>query len=197
MGLQEQLDDLFRQPADPSGASRRRNFGAKPKLWDAWINPDDEEKHSVNGFTDIKVRWVVRSSPLLRSQPYCCGPYSRSPLYMFRKRQQSPKTRHPLRRRLSTGMIDLLSSWPAFSLTPFRIPATPQKMTPPDLTRPTHLRRYLAEFSFRSSSPCPLQLARNHTPRTPRRKSFQTSLLGSLGFPFPMINVLLTAYFVL
>ena len=91
MGLQEQLDDLFRQPADPSGTSRRRNFGAKPKLWDAWINPDDEEKHSVNGFADIKVRWIVRSSPLLRSQPYCCVPIAARRCVCPTRNNKAPK----------------------------------------------------------------------------------------------------------
>jgi len=54
MGLQDQLDDIFRQPADSPGASRRKNFGAKPKLWDTWIKQDDEEKGTVNQLAEIK-----------------------------------------------------------------------------------------------------------------------------------------------
>jgi len=54
MGVQEQLDDLFRQPGGPPGASRRKNFGAKPKLWNAWINLDDGRNGSVNELAEIK-----------------------------------------------------------------------------------------------------------------------------------------------
>lgn len=54
MGLQEQLDDVFRQPGDAPVASRRKNFGSKPKLWDTWIRLDDGGKDSVNELASIK-----------------------------------------------------------------------------------------------------------------------------------------------
>lgn len=59
MGLQGQLDELFRQPGDSPGTPKRKNFGSKPKLWDTWINPDDGGKGSVNELAEIKVRWIT------------------------------------------------------------------------------------------------------------------------------------------
>jgi hypothetical protein len=63
--FQEQFDDIFRQPGDAPGASRRRNFGAKPKLWDTWVRLDDEEKDSVNELADIKVGCIALSPPFI------------------------------------------------------------------------------------------------------------------------------------
>lgn len=57
MQLQEQFDDVFRQAGDLPGAPRRRNFGAKPKLWDTWISPDDLQNNPANELVDIKVRY--------------------------------------------------------------------------------------------------------------------------------------------
>ena len=60
MGLQEQLDDILRQPGDRPVASRRKTLGAKPRLWDTWIKQDGG-KDTVNEFAEIKVSWVGRS----------------------------------------------------------------------------------------------------------------------------------------
>jgi len=54
MQLQEQLDDIFRPPRDTPGTSRRRNFGAKPKLWDTWVRLEDPQNNPVNDWADIK-----------------------------------------------------------------------------------------------------------------------------------------------
>jgi len=59
MGLQDQLDDILRQPGDLPGAPRGRNFGAKPKLWDTRIKLGDQERSSVNELADIKVRFCL------------------------------------------------------------------------------------------------------------------------------------------
>ena len=61
MRLERQFDDIFRQPGDTPGTSRRRHFGAKPKLWDTWVKLDGEEKSSANELAAIKVRCVSRS----------------------------------------------------------------------------------------------------------------------------------------
>jgi hypothetical protein len=62
MHLQEQLDDIFRPPRDAPGASKKRNFGAKPKLWDARIVLDDLQNNPVDDLADIKVRCIIRYS---------------------------------------------------------------------------------------------------------------------------------------
>lgn len=72
MGLQGQLDDIFRQPGDPAGASRRKTLGAKPKLWDAWIKPGDGEKDSVHELAEMKVRRIARSSLLFYNTDFHC-----------------------------------------------------------------------------------------------------------------------------
>lgn len=54
MQLQEQFDDIFRPPRDARRASRKRNFGAKPKLWETWIRPDNQQNDSVKELADIK-----------------------------------------------------------------------------------------------------------------------------------------------
>ena len=59
MQLQEELNDIFRQPRDAPGPSRKRNLGAKPKLWDAWIRPEDLQKDPGYEFADIKVCCVI------------------------------------------------------------------------------------------------------------------------------------------
>lgn len=64
MQLQEQLDDILRQPRDVPGASRKKTFGAKPKLWDARIRLDDLQENPVNELADIKVRCIAHSSRL-------------------------------------------------------------------------------------------------------------------------------------
>ena len=60
MGLREQFDDILHHPGDRPVASRRKTFGAKPRLWDAWIT-QEEGKDTVNEFAEIKVRCVGRS----------------------------------------------------------------------------------------------------------------------------------------
>ncbi|KAF9781578.1 hypothetical protein BJ322DRAFT_1212958 [Thelephora terrestris] len=54
MQLQEQFDEIFRPPGDTPGASRKRNFGAKPKLWDTWIRLDDLQNSPTGELADIK-----------------------------------------------------------------------------------------------------------------------------------------------
>ena len=77
MQLEEQLDDILRQPRDAAGGSRKRNFGAKPKLWDARIRPDDSHENSVYGLADIKVRRITPFPPIFKSlivtQPLSVG----------------------------------------------------------------------------------------------------------------------------
>lgn len=53
MGLQGQFDDILHQPGDRPVASRRKTFGAKPRLWDTWIQQDGG-KGAVDEFTEIK-----------------------------------------------------------------------------------------------------------------------------------------------
>jgi len=53
MGLQEQIDDILRQPGDRPVTSRRKTFGAKPRLWDTWIELDGG-KGAVDEFAEIK-----------------------------------------------------------------------------------------------------------------------------------------------
>jgi hypothetical protein len=53
--LQGQFDDVFRLHGGPPESSRRKKFGAKPEVWDTWIEPDDEEKDSAGELADIKV----------------------------------------------------------------------------------------------------------------------------------------------
>ena len=72
MGLQEQFDDILHQPGDRPVASRRKTFGAKPRLWDTWIEQDGG-KDTVNEFEEIKVRCIGHSL-LLKSHLYCCDP---------------------------------------------------------------------------------------------------------------------------
>lgn len=60
MQLQEQLDDIFRPPRDAPGTSRKRNFGAKPKLWDTRIRPEGLQNTPVDDLVDIKVRRITR-----------------------------------------------------------------------------------------------------------------------------------------
>lgn len=55
MQLQEQFDEIFRPPGDTPGASRKRNFGAKPKLWDMWIRLDNLQNRPADELADIKV----------------------------------------------------------------------------------------------------------------------------------------------
>jgi hypothetical protein len=52
--LQGQFDDVFRLHGGPPESSRRKKFGAKPEVWDTWIEPDDEEKDSAGELADIK-----------------------------------------------------------------------------------------------------------------------------------------------
>jgi len=54
MELEEHLGDIHRQPRDTPGASRKRNFGAKPKLWDMWIRQDDLQNRPADELADIK-----------------------------------------------------------------------------------------------------------------------------------------------
>jgi len=60
MRLEQQLGDIFRQPGDAPGTSRRRHFGAKPKLWDTWVKLGEEERSSTNELAAIKVCCVSR-----------------------------------------------------------------------------------------------------------------------------------------
>ena len=75
-------------------ASRRKTFGAKPKLWDTWIKPDDGGKDSVRELAEMKVRSIAHSSLLLYDPNLYCydspSP-SRSLLRLFHKRQQNPR----------------------------------------------------------------------------------------------------------
>jgi len=86
MGLQETLDDILRQPGDLPGASRGRNFGVKPKLWDTRVKLGGQERSSVNELADIKVCSLLpfKIPILIAASP------SRSPLCMSREGQQSP-----------------------------------------------------------------------------------------------------------
>jgi hypothetical protein len=149
MGLQEQLDDLFRQPGGTPGASRRKNFGAKPKLWDTWIELDDRGKGPVNELAGIKVRCVAIPPPL-KAQ---CLPSSRSPLHLSHKRQQSPKTRLLHHRFHSpsknAGKSGPPPSWLAFSPTHFHSRDTNTKTIVLELTLPTRPQKYLAPFKSR------------------------------------------------
>jgi len=52
--MQQQFEDILHSPGGTPGGSRKRNFGAKPKLWDAWITLDDLQKGPVNELADIK-----------------------------------------------------------------------------------------------------------------------------------------------
>lgn len=63
MRLEDQFDEMFRQPEDAPTTSRRKNFGAKPNLWDTWVKLDDEERDSVNELANIKVCCTLRSPP--------------------------------------------------------------------------------------------------------------------------------------
>lgn len=65
MGLQEQLGEIFQHPGDTPGVPKRKNFGAKPKLWEAWIKLDDGGKDSVHEYANIKVSSIARFSLFL------------------------------------------------------------------------------------------------------------------------------------
>ena len=64
MRLEQQLDDIFHQPGDAPGTSRRKHFGSKPKLWDTWVKLGEEERSSSNELSAIKVRCISRSPSL-------------------------------------------------------------------------------------------------------------------------------------
>ena len=202
--LEEQFDEIFRQPGDTPGTSRRRNFGAKPKLWNTWVKLDEKEKDSTNELAAIKVCCISRSPPplLLQSWSLLSRLCSRSLLCMFHKRQINPRTRPPYHKCLGPNKTvckrGLPPSW-LVSSTPIQLHfsgSSPLKPTAPEVTQPTHLQKYLARLRSRSSSPCPLQPAEHHPYPTPRRKSFPTLRLDSLDCAFPMNNILVSTYFV-
>jgi hypothetical protein len=84
-----------------------------------------------------------------------------------------------------------LPSWPVFSPTQSHFRGTLLRTIAPEVTRPTHLQRYPAQFRFPSSSPCHPRLAGPHL-----YPSFPTLRLGLLDFPSPMNSVLIPIYFV-
>lgn len=73
MRLEQQFDDILRQPGDAPGTSRRRHFGAKPKLWDTWVKLD-EERNSTNELAAIKVCCISRSPSFYKPHIYCYDP---------------------------------------------------------------------------------------------------------------------------
>lgn len=125
---------------------------------------------------------------------YCYGPFSRSLLRSFHKRQQNQRTRliHPQCHSLSknTGKNGLPPSWLVCSVIHSR--DTHLKTIIPKLIRPTRPRNYLARFKYRSSSLCPLYTTRNYPHPIPRRKTFPMLRLGSLVFPLPTNNILVS-----
>ena len=188
--LQGQFDDIFRQPGDSPSATRRKNFGEKPKLWDAWTKLD-EERDSVNELADIKVCCGSRFS-LLMFQPFSLCRPSRSASCTSHKKLISPQTRPPHRQCLS--LKGPLPSWLGFSPTHSHFHATLLKVTTLEVTRPTRLQKYPVQFRSRSSSPCPRQPAEQRPHPTPWRKSFPMLRLGSLNFALPMNNILVPTF---
>ena len=193
MGVQDQLDDLFRQPGGPPGTSRRKNFGAKPKLWDTWINLDGAGNRSVNELAEIKVRCIL--VPPFES--FNLYPPSRSLLRWSHERLNQPRTlllRHrPPNLSKTVDTSGPPPSWLASSPTHFHSHDTTRKTIIPESTRLTRPRKYLARFKSRLSSPCQLRITRNIL----GMKSFPTSRLGSLGFLLLWSNKVFTfIYFV-
>lgn len=192
MGVQEQLDDLFRQPGGPPGASRRKNFGAKPKLWNTWINLDDAGNGLVNDLAEIKVRCIPVLPSFRKPQPL---PPSRSLLRWSHERLKKPRI-HLLRHRPPSPSKTVDKSGPPpswLASSPTHSHDITRKTIIPESTRLTRPRKYLARFKFRLSSPCQLRITRN----TLRMKSFPTLRLGSLDFLLPWNNKVFTfIYFV-
>lgn len=116
------------------------------------------------------------------------------------KSQQSPSTcllhHRPYSPSKNAGMSGLLPFWLVCSLTRFHSRGTHPKTIAPKLTRPTRLRKYLTQFRFRLSSPCPLQITGNHPCTILRRKSSPMLRLDSLNFPLPTGKILVSVYVV-
>lgn len=111
------------------------------------------------------------------------------PLRSSHKRQQRQRTclPHRLTHSLSknAGTSGLPPSWPVCSPIHLRSPGTSLKTSVPEAIRLIHLQNYLVQFKFRSSSPCPHYITRNHMYPIPQKKSFPTSRLGLLDFLSP------------
>jgi len=124
---------------------------------------------------------------------------SRSLSRTFHERQINPRVYLPRRRRLNlnknASTRELPPSWLVFS--PSHSHGIPLKTIAPEVTQPTHLQKYLAQFKFRSSYPCHRQSAGHHPYPIPWR-SFPTLRLGSLDFALSTNNVLIlvSIYFV-